>query len=376
MPARPGCAIRRLAFAALVCAAVLVNTSAARAASTSLYRIFLLDGTTLTSYGEFARVADRVVFSMPIGSPGVAPDLQLVTIAQASVDWDRTDRYSESVRARRYAETRGEEDFALLTGRVVEALNQLALVKDPAERLAMAEEARRNLAQWPAQNYGYRARDVAQLSGSLDEVVSELRVAAGQSSFDLSLVANTTPPPPVELLPDPDFRESTEEAFAAARFTSEPTERISLLRAIVEALADPAADGGWAAALYARATTELTAELRTDKAYADLASTSIVAARAGAARGDVRGLQGIIERALTADDTLGTPACRPDVRAPDVSRPAPRRGAADAARARSLGGPARGLSHLPARALPGAGRVPAHPPLADGHSRTGGSAAA
>ena len=57
----------------------------------------------------------------------------------------------------------------------------------------MAQEARGNLARWPAQNFGYRAADVAQLTGMLDEVISELRVAAGQSSFDVSLVATTGP---------------------------------------------------------------------------------------------------------------------------------------------------------------------------------------
>jgi len=34
----------------------------------TLLRVFLRDGTSLLSYGEFARVADRVVFSMPIDS--------------------------------------------------------------------------------------------------------------------------------------------------------------------------------------------------------------------------------------------------------------------------------------------------------------------
>lgn len=296
---------RLFASAALVCLAILAPSATSSAASTSLYRIFLLDGTTLISYGEFARVADRVVFSIPIGNPFPVPSLQLVSIAQSAVDWERTDRYSDAVRARRYAETRGEEDFALLSGRVVEALNLLALTPDPTRRLAMAEEARRNLAQWPSQNFGYRAADVAQLTGMLDEVVSELRVAAGQSSFDLSLVANTAPVAPMELLPDPDFREATEQALAAARVTPEPAERVALLREVVAALKEPAAAGGWAAALHLRASTELATELRTDKAYADLATTTIAAARTRAARGDVKGLQAIIQKALVADDRLG-----------------------------------------------------------------------
>ena len=36
----------------------------------SLFRIFLRDGTTLVSYGEFARVDDRVIFSMVVGGRG------------------------------------------------------------------------------------------------------------------------------------------------------------------------------------------------------------------------------------------------------------------------------------------------------------------
>ena len=31
-----------------------------------LYRLFMLDGTTAVSYGEFARIAGTVVFSMPL----------------------------------------------------------------------------------------------------------------------------------------------------------------------------------------------------------------------------------------------------------------------------------------------------------------------
>ena len=195
---------------AYVCAfaAALVLASATRgdAAEAVLYRLFLMDGTTLISYGEFSRVADRVVFSIPLGATEEAPALELVSIPQTAVDWERTDRYSEAVRARRYAETSGENDFARLSVRVAEALNQIALTIEPRRRLAMAVEARGNLARWPADNFGFRAADVAQLVAMLDEVISELRVAAGQSSFDLTLVANVTPSFPAPLMPEPSFR--------------------------------------------------------------------------------------------------------------------------------------------------------------------------
>lgn len=277
----------------------------ALAAESVLYRLLLLDGTSLVSYGEFARVADRVVFSMPLGDAATAANLQLVSIPQASVDWNRTDRYSNAVRARRYGETNGESDFAQLGGRVTEALNQIALTPDPARRLAMAREARANLARWPAENFGYRAADVAQLTGMLDEVISELLVAAGQSSFDLSLVATTVPEPPVELLPPPDFREALEQALAASAVTPEPAERVSLLRAITTALQEPARRAGWAMALHARATASLATELRIDKLYSDLSSGTMAAASLRASRGDVAGVQGLFQSVLTADDRLG-----------------------------------------------------------------------
>ncbi|MBW8895708.1 MAG: hypothetical protein JF613_05945 [Acidobacteria bacterium] len=191
-------------------------TDFADAADSVLYRLFLQDGTSIISYGEFARVAGRVVLSIPLGDSAQSPTLQLISIPEASVDWQRTDRYSQAVRAKRYGETRGENDFAMLSARVTEALNQIALTPDPTRRLAMAVEARGNLARWPLENFGYRATDVSQLVGMLDEVISELRVAAGQSNFDLSLVANVAVPPPEELLPEPSFQESMEQAVAAA----------------------------------------------------------------------------------------------------------------------------------------------------------------
>src|SRR5690349_11656590 len=77
----------------------------AGAADSIFYRLFLRDGTSIVSYGEFARVADRVVVSIPVGDPAASSSLQLISIPDASVDWERTDRYSDAVRAKRYGET-------------------------------------------------------------------------------------------------------------------------------------------------------------------------------------------------------------------------------------------------------------------------------
>jgi len=285
---------------ALMCAA-----TAARAADSVLYRLFLNDGTSIVSYGEFARVAGRVVLSIPLGDPSQSPPLQLISIPETAVDWLRTDRYSDAVRAKRYSETRGETDFALLSNRVTEALNQITMTSDPARRLAMAIEARGNLARWPSENFGYRAADVAQLVGMLDEVISELRVAAGQSSFDVSLVANVTASPPEELLAAPTFRETMEQAMAAAAATPDAAERTSLLDAVSTALQDPAKEGGWAAALRLRASADLGVELRINKAYSDLSSSMMALATTRARRGDVAGVQAVVQSVLKADDRLG-----------------------------------------------------------------------
>jgi hypothetical protein len=289
---------------AVVVIALILGTSA-QAADSVLYRLFLQDGTSIISYGEFARVSGRVVLSTPLGDPSQSPVLQLISIPETSVDWLRTDRYSQAVRAKRYSETRGESDFALLSARVTEALNQIAQTPDPPRRLAMAIEARGNLARWPDENFGYRAADVAQLVGMLDEVISELRVAAGQTSFDVSLVANVATSNPEELLEAPGFRESMEQAVTAAAAVAEPAERISLLDAVAAALTEPARAGGWASALRLRALTEVGTERRIDQAYSDLSSSMIAAATKRAQRGDVPGVQALVQSVLKTDDRLG-----------------------------------------------------------------------
>src|SRR5262245_19519988 len=69
----------------------------------TLFRVFLKDGGTLISYGEVARVGDRVVFSMPTG-PGTPPPLHLTSLAADRIDWPRTERYAQSARSGRYIE--------------------------------------------------------------------------------------------------------------------------------------------------------------------------------------------------------------------------------------------------------------------------------
>ncbi|HSJ96893.1 MAG TPA: hypothetical protein VLC53_07470, partial [Myxococcota bacterium] len=268
-------------------------------------RIFLRDGSMLVSYGEFARVADGIVVSIPLGGTESSPVLHLVTIAERDVDWDRTNAYVEAARARRYAETRGESDFAKLTREVADILNKAGTDADPARRLALAEAARRQLVEWPRQHHGYRAEEISQMTIWLDQVVSELRIAAGQSSFDLALVA--APPSggvSVGMLPAPDFRERIELAMIAASRTPEPAERISLLRTVLDLLQPVLPEGSWMAALYGSASSELAAELRTDRAYAALTSRTLRRAAAYEGQADVRGLESLVRAVIEEDARL------------------------------------------------------------------------
>ena len=65
--------------------------AAAAADDVTLLRVFLKDGTVLVSYGEPARVDDRVVFSMPTAATP-NPPLHLVNLAvlRASIGSGRT----------------------------------------------------------------------------------------------------------------------------------------------------------------------------------------------------------------------------------------------------------------------------------------------
>src|SRR5688572_26375728 len=187
-------------------------------ADAALYRIFLNDGSTLVSFGEFARVADRVVVSLPLGTPaapGAAPALHLVTIPADTVDWEKTDAYADSVRATRYAATRGPDDFALLNEAVSRAISDIAVTADPARKVAMAVEARQNVTKWAADHFGYRAERVAELASMFDTVIAETRAQGGAVNLDLSLVASMAAPPSVALLPTPSFEDHLDQALRA-----------------------------------------------------------------------------------------------------------------------------------------------------------------
>jgi hypothetical protein len=296
-------------FRLALCVGLLLFRAGLAAAQVeaSLYRVFLRDGTTLLSYGEFARVSDRVVVSVPIGEVTAAdPALHLVSIPSDSVDWERTDAYADSVRAARYASTRGPDDFAQLGNGVTIALTDIALTQDPARKIAMAAEARQNVTKWVAEHYGYRAEDVARMASMFDEVIAATRSASGAKNVDLSLIANLAAPPTAPLLPAPTLQESVEQALRAAVLAPDATERVSLLRAVDRVLADTPRDtASWSAPIRARLAGTLAIEERASRGYEALTLETLRAADRQVRLADVTGVERVIRRALSEDDRLG-----------------------------------------------------------------------
>lgn len=288
--------------------AAAVLPAQAQPAGPPLYRVFLADGTGLASFGEWARVDDRLVFSMPLTPGAGASDLHLVSLPINRVDLVRTQRYADSVRAATYAANRGESDFALLSGEMARTLNQIAGVADPKVRLAMAERARRALADWPGTHYGYRAAEVRDFVGVLDEVIAGLRASAGGNRFDLALSATTTDAPETEaLIPAPDQTEVIRGLMSAAQAVDSPAEKVSLLQSVV-ALVDRAVDllpETFAKAIRATAAGSIADEQRVERNYARLRATVLTEAAQHASRANVRGLERLRTRIRQQDKQLG-----------------------------------------------------------------------
>ncbi|MGH9409060.1 MAG: hypothetical protein ACRD1V_06365 [Vicinamibacterales bacterium] len=273
------------------------------APAATLFRIFLADGSTLVSYGEYARVADQVVFSTPLGADDASPRLQLLSIPASAVDWEKTDAYAESARAARYAETGGPQDFAMLNAAVTQALNDIELTPDPARQVAMATEARQNVMKWVADHYGYRAPDVAQMATTFDDAIARAQTAAGVQHFDLALVANMAEPPSVPLMPAPTLQQSIEQALKATTLVRDSAEREAALRALRDSLADRA--DTWAAGALADVKRRLASEERTDRAYNNLTTYVVAAADRDVQAGRVLSVERLVTSTLRADDRLG-----------------------------------------------------------------------
>ena len=285
---------RTLAAVALA-AAVFVPLRAAAAPGSdeaTLLRVFLIDGTSLVSYGEPARVSDRVIFSMPTATTP-NPPLHLVNLPIDRVDWERTSRYATTARASHYVATQAEGDYASLSNDVASTLNEVALTAEPSQRLLIVQRARQTLADWPASHFNYRAAEVRQMLGMLDEAIADLQAARTPGRYSLNLSAFTDPPAIVEpLLPPPTTpREAIEQVLTAARTVDMSAERTSLLATAVAAIdrERPALPGDWAVATRAAAQAEIAKELTLDRAYQSLTTRMMLLANYRAQQADVRG---------------------------------------------------------------------------------------
>jgi hypothetical protein len=293
-----------------LCVLTLVGLCAVQrveAGEAMLLRVYLADGSAIVSYGEYARVGERVVFSMLLGGEPESPGLQLVNLPASVVDWDRTARYADSARAAHYAGTQGESDYAQLTAGVARTLNDISVATNDKARLQLALSARRELEQWPSRHHGYRAADVREILGILDEVIAELRAAAGETRFDLNLVATAEIVPPVPLLPPPNLQDSIGQAMTVARLSDVPADRISLLSAIVGTLNRNRTKlaAAWIDQRRREALDAIAAEARYERAYGRLTEQMIHAASAAAERADVVKVEALLKEVARRDEQLG-----------------------------------------------------------------------
>lgn len=293
--------------AILVFASLFASASAAQGApSRVLFRIFLVDGRVLTSYGEWARYGDRVVFSIPTQMSRDPVELHLITIPASGVEWSRTDDYADSVRAAAYAASRGDTDFAVFSRDVARVLNEVSQISDPGVRLATAERARRSLADWPGSHYGYRVGDVREALGVLDEVIAQLRVAVGRTRFDLTLSAPLAGPPPPPL-PPPSDAELVEQFVAAASLAETPHDKVTLLQTVLRLLdrAVGLLPPTWAEQVRRGVTGEIDSETRVAREYAELRTTVLQRSARAGRRGDLREFERLRAKVREEDARLG-----------------------------------------------------------------------
>jgi hypothetical protein len=310
---RPGASARglRALLAGAILLACVCAAPAAEPADLPSYRIFLTDGTPLVSFGEFARANGRVVFTIPIGWPSSPDALHIVTLPDNVIDWERTNRYTDAVRHQRYALTRGEEDYTVLTAAVARALGDMAFAPNVSAKLGIAADIRRQLIEWPSSHLGYRSSDVRELTAIIEEAVSDIQVGSGQRAFDLSLVAMIEPPTE-RLLPEPTLKDGIDFASAIAQMTDTRRERTSLQESILLVLdrRKPSLPKPWYSSTRRALVGSLDRDAKTERQYDELATRALGPAPKYAARGDVAALEHLTADVRREDDRLGRQ--RPD----------------------------------------------------------------
>ena len=300
--------VRRL-IAVLVC--VFAANWAYAADDATLFKVFLKDGSSVVTYGEFARVADQVVLSVPVGGTAQDPRLHALTLAASRVDWEKTDRYTASARYQRYVATRAEADYQLLTDEVATVLNNIAQSTDRPSALGAAERARRMLVEWQSSHYGYRQQDVQEIVRLLDSAIARLQGGAPAPPFQIALVS--APEMSLEPLAKmPSGREQLAQLLRLATGSTDVSERVALLQSALTLLAAPGVIiGSDAGRLRRSVESQIAREAEIDQRYQRLSKDLLDRATHAAAKADIRNIERVLERIVKEDRQLG--AQRPEV---------------------------------------------------------------
>jgi hypothetical protein len=293
--------IRRILLL-MVC--VLAASQAHAADEPMLFRIFLTDGTSLVTYGEFARTADQVILSLPIGGTPQSPRLHAVTLAASKVDWLKTDRSAASARYQRYVSTRAEADYQQVTEEVATVLSNIAQSTDRTSALAAAERARRTLADWPRAHYGYRQQDIQEIVRLLDSAITRLQGGNPPPPFQIALVnAPEMTLEPVAAMPS--AREQLDQLLRLARMTTNVSERFALLQSALTLLAAPGVSGADASRMRKLVEEQLDREIAIDQRYGRVTKDLLARGAKAAADAEIRDVEKVLDRIPKEDAKLG-----------------------------------------------------------------------
>ncbi|HZJ30719.1 MAG TPA: hypothetical protein VFD21_04080 [Vicinamibacterales bacterium] len=292
----------RRAILLMVC--VLAASQAYAADEAMLFRIFLTDGSSLVTYGEYARTSDQVVLSLPIGGTPQAPRLHAVTLAASKVDWEKTERFAASARYQRYVATRAEADYQQVTEEVATVLSNIAQSTDRASALAAADRARRTLAEWPRMHYGYRQQDIQEIVRLLDSAIARLQGGPPPTPFQIALVnAPEMTLEPVAAMPSP--REQLDQLLRLARITKDVSERFTLLQSALTLIAAPGVTGSDASKMRRLIEDQLDQEIAVNQRYGRVTKELLAKATKAAGDAEIRDVEHVLDRIPKEDAKLG-----------------------------------------------------------------------
>jgi hypothetical protein len=271
----------------------------------------LRDGTTLFSYGDYARVNEQVAFMLPFDDSD-SPRVEAVSLPASALDLESTTRSAEAARARRYAATRGPNEFDNLLEEVSAVLTAVPSDPDPLGRVQRVEQARRRLLEWPDSHHGYRAGDVHEAVRALDQILNQLRSAAGAPGVDLTLSAPAPRPASIPPYQPPTLLELLENTFRVVLLLT-PTQRTTVLQAAGESMQRHKDDlpAVWFSMGQRHVADALKSEERLDDAYGKLGRDIAARAIRAAAKGDVRAIAELQDELVERDRKLG--GQRPDM---------------------------------------------------------------